>query len=164
MIYLNIGSNLSSPLGDRFDNILYAIKHLLSQKIKIKKISSFFETPSYPNKTFPKFINISLEIYFTKNPKILLSEILKIEKKIYRIRSIKNASRTCDIDIIDYNGKILNSKNLILPHPSAHLRNFVLIPLREIAPNWIHPLLNQKIDILIRNLSLKSRNEITRIE
>ena len=81
---------------------------------------------------------------------------------MHRIRTIKNAPRTCDIDIIDFEGKVINKKNIVLPHPKAHKRNFVLIPLFEIYPDWIHPITNKKIHILIKNLSIKLRNEITR--
>ena len=81
-----------------------------------------------------------------------------------RTRSVKNEPRTCDIDIIDFNGEILNKKNIILPHPKLHERNFVLFPLKEIFSTWIHPIMNKKVDVLIKNLSSKTRNEITRIE
>ena len=80
-----------------------------------------------------------------------------------RIRGIKNQPRTCDIDIIDYCGKIINLSEIILPHPRAHLRNFVLFPLRELYPKWVHPLLNKKIEFLIKKLNFKLRNEITRL-
>ena len=97
-------------------------------------------------------------------PRLLIKKFNKIEKKLQRTRGIKNQPRTCDIDLIDYKGKILNSKKLIVPHPRAHLRNFVLYPIKEISPSWIHPILNKKIDFLIKKLSFKLRNEITRIK
>jgi len=81
-----------------------------------------------------------------------------------RTRSLKNQPRTCDIDLIDFDGKILSSKNLTIPHPKAHLRNFVLFPINEISPTWIHPILNKRIDFLIKKLSFKLRNEITKIK
>ena len=81
-----------------------------------------------------------------------------------RIRIVKNEPRTCDIDIIDFNGEVFNKKNIVLPHPKLHERNFVLFPLKEICSMWIHPIMNKKVDVLIKNLSPKTRNEITRIE
>ena len=63
---------------------------------------------------------------------------------------MKNQPRTCDIDLIDFNGKIVKTEGLSLPHPRAHERNFVLYPLKEICPNWKHPVLNKKIDFLIK--------------
>ena len=64
MIHINIGSNLNSQFGSRFDNISIAVKLLIQSNLKIKKVSSFYETPSYPNKKFPKFINIGLRVEF----------------------------------------------------------------------------------------------------
>ena len=83
---------------------------------------------------------------------------------MFRLKKNKNHPRTCDIDIIDFNGLILSSKNITVPHPRAHKRNFVLLPLKEIAPNWTHPKYKLKIRFLIKKLSLKSRNEITRVK
>ena len=162
MILLGIGSNLESKFGNRFDNIKKAIFLLQKEEIKIKKISNFYETPSYPYVKNPKFINIVVSIEFHSSPELLLRKILSVEKKMDRIRTVKNAPRTCDIDIIDFKGKVINKKNIILPHPEAHKRNFVLLPLFEIHPEWIHPIKNKKIHILIKNLSIKLRNEITR--
>lgn len=164
MILLSIGSNLNSTFGDRFTNIRKAIDLLKIEKIKIKKISNFFETPSYPNNNFPKFINIAVLIECNFQPQLLLQKISLIEKKIERVKTSKNEPRTCDIDIIDFNGVVLSSNNLDLPHPNAHERNFVLYPLLEIAPHWVHPISNKKIDILIKNLTFKSSNEITRLK
>ena len=164
MIFLNIGSNLNSSNGNRFFNLKKTIDLIRLEKIKIIKISSIYETPSYPDKKNPKFLNICLEIECKHSPKNLIKKFSIIEKKLQRIRGKKNQPRTCDIDLIDYKKKILKSEKISLPHPKAHLRNFVLFPLKEISPLWIHPILNKKIDFLIKKLSLKLRNEITRIK
>ena len=88
-----------------------------------------------------------------------------MKKKIGRKKTKKNEARIIDIDIIDFNGKIRNknSKNLILPHPRSHLRNFVLYPILQIDPNWSHPILKKNAQFLIDKLSQKSRIEITRL-
>ena len=101
----------------------------------------------------------------TKILRSLLDKRL-IEKKIGRKKATKNESRVIDIDIIDFNGKIKNkkSKNLILPHPRSHLRNFVLYPILQIDPNWSHPILKKNARFLINNLNQKSRIEITRLQ
>ena len=164
MILINIGSNLDSIKGNRFFNLKKTLELFRLENIKIIKISSIYETPSYPNKENPKFLNIGLEIECLYSPENLIIRFNKIEKILQRNRNFKNQPRTCDIDLIDYKGKILNSKKLIVPHPRAHLRNFVLYPIKEISPSWIHPLLNKKIDFLIKKLSFKLRNEITRIK
>jgi len=163
MIYLSIGSNLSSSFGDRIYNIKKTVHLLRNNEIFIKKISSFYETPSYPNEKNPRFINIALSIFFKGKPNDLLSKIIHIENIMGRIRKIKNEPRICDIDIIDFNGLILNQKNLILPHYLLSKRNFVLFPLQEISPEWVHPISKRKIDKLIKSLDFKSSNEITRL-
>ena len=141
MIHLNIGSNLNSIHGSRFDNISIAIQLLIEAKIRIEKISNFYETPSYPNQRLPKFLNVGILVNKTK----------------------KNDPRVIDIDIVDFNGLIKDSKDLVLPHPRAHLRNFVLYPILEIDPKWSHPILKKNAQFLINNLSQKSRIEITRL-
>tara|TARA_Y100001970_G_C14165611_1_gene821100 strand:+ start:642 stop:1151 length:510 start_codon:yes stop_codon:yes gene_type:complete len=163
MIHLNIGSNLDSMYGSKFENISLAVKLLINSKLSIKKISNFYETPSYPNKKMPKFVNIGLMGEYEFDYNKLLNEILLIEKKIGRIRSKKNDPRVCDIDIIDFNGQIMSDKSLELPHPRSHNRNFVLYPIKEIDPNWIHPKLKKNVDFLLSQLNQNSRIEITRL-
>ena len=163
MIHLNIGSNLSSKYGTKFQNISIAVNLLINIKLKIRKISNFYETPSYPNKKSPKFANIGIlaDQYF--DHKKLIKEISLIEKKIGRVKSKKNDPRVCDIDIIDFNGLVLENKLLKLPHPRSHIRNFVLYPIKEIDPNWIHPIIKKNVGFLINELSQNSRIEITRL-
>ena len=163
MIHFNIGSNLNSNHGNRFDNIAIATNLLKDSKIKIKKISNFYETPSYPNKNFPKFANIGILAACEHNYPQLFKIINLIEKKIGRVKSRKNDPRVCDIDIIDFNGQIKKEKLLKLPHPRSHTRNFVLYPIKEIDPNWIHPIFKKNVDFLINQLRQNSRIEITRM-
>ena len=163
MIHLNIGSNLNSIFGNKFENISTAINFLIELNFKVKKTSNFYETPSYPNKNLPKFLNIGILGTFDKNYNELLKIINLIEKKMGRIKSKKNDPRVCDIDIIDFNGNIVNFKNLSNPHKKSHLRNFVLYPINQIDPNWSHPILKKNVKFLINKLNLKSRIEITRL-
>ena len=163
MIHINIGSNLDSKYGRKFKNISIAINLLIGSKLKIKKISNFYETPSYPNKKLPKFANIGLLAEYNFSYTKLIKEISLIEKKIGRVKSKKNDPRVCDIDIIDFNGLIKTNKLLKLPHPRSHSRNFVLYPIKEIDPKWIHPIFKKNVDFLINELSQNSRIEITRL-
>jgi 2-amino-4-hydroxy-6-hydroxymethyldihydropteridine diphosphokinase len=166
MIFLGIGSNLSSSFGDRFRNISLAISFLKENKINLIKQSSFYETFSYPNKNNPKFINIVVSVESILTPKDLMSVLISVEEKLERKRAKKNDPRTCDIDIIDYKRKITNYKlgsfELILPHKDMSERNFVLYPLKEICPDWTHPITKKNIDVLIKNLKT-SNNEITKL-
>ena len=163
MIHLNIGSNLNSNFGNKFDNISIAIKLLIEKKFDVKKISNFYATPSYPNKNLPTFLNVGIFGTFNKNAKELRNIIAFIEKKIGRIKSKKNDSRVCDIDIIDFNGENLDIDNLTIPHKRCHQRNFVLFPISQIDPYWEHPILKKNVNVLIGQLDLKSRIEITRL-
>ena len=163
MIYLNIGSNLPLEDGGRETNILKAISYLKKLNLNSIKISSFYETPSYPNNSDPKFINLCVKFESNLKAIELLNEIKKIEKKLGRIRIKKNEPRTCDIDIIDFNGKIIKNDELETPHPRLHLRNFVIYPLKEIEPNWFHPIYNKNIDSFFKELDKNSHNEITRL-
>jgi len=164
MIHLNVGSNLDSVYGGRNDNISRAINLLIGSKIKVKKISNFYETPSYPNQKLPKFLNVGVLVDFDNDHQNLLRITSLIEKKIGRKKSKKNDPRVCDIDIIDFKKMVISSNNLILPHPKCHQRNFVLHPILQIDPKWKHPILKKNTRFLIDNLSQKSRIEITRLQ
>ena len=168
MIILALGSNLSSNFGDRFENINLAISFLNSYQIKVIKKSSFYETFSYPNKENPKFINVVIEVQTSLSPEDLASVLIFIEEKLERRRNRKNDPRTCDIDIIDYNGQIIDFKyknlDFIVPHEKISNRNFVLIPLKEILPNWVHPKTKDSVDTLIDKLSNEDKKSILNIK
>ena len=168
MIFLGLGSNLSSKFGDRFTNINLAISFLEGYGIKVIKKSSFYETPSYPNKKNPKFINIVILVETMLSPIDLMSVLILIEKKLERKRDEKNDPRTCDIDIIDYNGKILNLRynnlDLTLPHKELCRRNFILFPLQEISPKWKHPKTKEIIDDLLQRLNEVDKKSILKID
>ena len=163
MIYLNIGSNLSSLFGNKIDNIAKSISLLKKLNIKIFDISNIYQTPSYPIRSFPKFNNVTIKLESSMKLKNFFIEIKKIEKKIGRIKSPKNQPRVCDIDIIDYNGLILTNSNLQIPHPRMHKRNFVLYPLKDVSPEWQHPIFKKKIDYFLNQLNQKAHIEITRL-
>ena len=167
MIILGIGSNMPSSFGDRFDNINSAISYLESYNIQVIKKSSYYETPSYPNKENPKFINIVIEV-LTSLPTIdLASVLIYVEKQLERKRDVKNDPRTCDIDIIDYNGQVTTFKykdlDFMVHHTKLSLRNFVLMPLKEIIPNWKHPKTKQSIDEQISLLSNEDKKSILKV-
>ena len=168
MLLLGLGSNLSSSFGNRFENIDMAISYLQSHKIKLIKKSSFYETPSYPDIRNPKFINVIIEVLTYLPPEDLASVLIFVEEKLERKRNKKNEPRTCDIDIVDYNGKIMNFnyKDLIfrVPHEKLIFRNFVLFPLQEILPNWIHPKTKEKISALIAKLPEEDRKSILKVK
>jgi len=150
--YLSLGSNL----GNRNSNINKAKILLIYYGIKIIKCSKTYETESWPNKKLPKYLNIVIKIYTSKPPFELFKILKIIEKKLGRKMSKRNSPRICDIDILDYDQKLinrnLNNFNLTIPHPRLHLRNFVLIPLFDIVKNWKHPKLNVDISRLLSKI------------
>ena len=168
MIFLGLGSNLSSKFGDRFTNINLAISFLEGYGIKVIKKSNFYETLSYPNKKNPKFINAVILVETILPPVDLMSVLIFIEEKFGRKGDKKNDPRTCDIDIIDYNSQILNLKfnnsELNLPHNDLTKRNFILFPLQEISPNWKHPKTKEFISDLLQKLSEDDKNSILKID
>ena len=168
MIFLGLGSNLSSSYGDRFANINMALTYLESYKIKIIKKSNFYETYSYPDRKNPKFINIVISVKTYLSPIDLMSVLLLIEEKLERKRNKKNDPRTCDIDIIDYNHQVLNFKynnlNLSVPHNELTSRNFVLLPLQEISSEWKHPITKENIRALIDKLPQEDKKSILKLK
>ena len=168
MILLGLGSNLSSSFGNKFENLNYAISYLKNYGINVVNKSHFYETPSYPNINDPKFINMVISIRSSLPPKDLMSVLLFIEEKLERKRYKKNDPRTCDMDIIDFNNKILNFKykdiDLEIPHKNLEFRNFVLFPLQEICPKWKHPKSKEFVATLIQNLTLEDRNSILKVK
>jgi len=142
VVYLAIGSNL----GFRKKNIEITKSYLLQNNLHFISVSNYYETPSWPDPQNPKFLNIVLKVKCYLNPLDLLNLCKNIEIKLGRSKSIKNAPRVCDLDIIDFDGMILKKNNKInLPHKSMHKRNFVLFPLFEIQKKWLHPI--KKIDV-----------------
>ena len=167
MLLLGLGSNLSSSFGDRFKNIDLAISYLELYEIKVIKKSSFYESWSYPNRENPKFINIVVQASTYLEPADIASVLIFIEEKLERKRKHKNDPRTCDIDIIDFNSQILDFKyknlDFTVPHKKLSYRNFVLIPLKEILPNWTHPKTKDSIDKLLDQLPIEDKNSILKI-
>ena len=159
--YIAIGSNL----GNKIKNIEKAKFELQKDKIRIIKCSSNFETESWPNPLDPKFINVVIMVKSILSPLDLLKRCNEIEKKLGRKRTLKNAPRTCDIDIIDFKQRILNleNNNLIVPHPKLTERNFVLLPLFEINKSWKYPNSKRNIVDLINSLPIKDLRSIKQI-
>ena len=159
IVFLSIGSNL----GNKIKNIELVKFNLEKNNIKIIKSSKNYETLSWPDKKKPKFVNIVLKIKTSLSPQNLMKKCLYIEKELGRTRNKKNEPRTCDIDIIDYDKKIVKvtkSQNLTIPHPKMHKRNFVLLPLYEITKTWFHPVKKVNIKDLISALDIEDLKTI----
>ncbi|HJO90628.1 MAG TPA: 2-amino-4-hydroxy-6-hydroxymethyldihydropteridine diphosphokinase [Anaerolineales bacterium] len=147
-ILLGLGSNL----GERFDNLTSAIK-ALTPEIMVQTISPTYETqPLYVTQQ-PEFLNLLVRATTTLSPISLLDSIQALEVELGRKPSVRFGPRIIDIDIIDYDSLILNLESLTIPHPRMHERLFVLRPLINIVPNWIHPRTGKTVQQLIDGLS-----------
>ncbi len=160
IVFLGIGSNL----GLRKINIEKAKFLLIEHNLDFLSVSSYYETPSWPDTTKPKFLNIILKLQCHCNPQELLKICKSIESQLGRKKTKKNAPRICDLDIIDFN-KLVSKKNarIILPHKMMHKRNFVLFPLFEIQKNWVHPDNQSDIKTLISLLPDRDIRSIKQI-
>lgn len=160
-VYLALGGNLGN-VNDIFNK---AIKEIENNIGTIISKSSRYETAPWGNKSQDNFLNQVILVESNQAPQSILQKLLELENKMGRFRNIndQNAPRTLDIDILFYGNKIINEGNLVIPHPRLHLRNFVLIPLLEIIPDFIHPLLKKSIrELLVENkdnLSVKKIEE-----
>ncbi len=150
---------LSSNIGDKKNNLDIALIKI-EEFSKIAKVSSFYKTPPYGYQDQDNFLNIAVKIETSLTATELIFKLQAIENKMGRVRKFKNGPRIIDIDILLYNEEIINKKNLKVPHPEMHKRNFVLSPLSEIAAEISHPVLNKKIKILKKELKNPDKAEI----
>lgn len=144
-IFLITGGNI----GNRNKNLQTAAA-LIEERIgRIIKSSKIYETDAWGIRDQPAFYN-QVHIIESKFPaEEIIKRILKIEEKMGRIRTIKNAARIIDIDILFFNDELINEPNLIIPHAEISNRCFVLIPLNELVPEMIHPVFNKSIHELL---------------
>jgi len=147
IIYLSLGSNLR----DRYTNLETAIQYL-HPGIRLIKRSSIYETPPWGYEDQPPFLNMAVVGQTEYSPKKLLKFIKSIEREMGRMASFRYGPRLIDMDILFFDEIIYESKDLIIPHPRIAERAFVLVPLAEIAPDLVHPQLDQTIKDLLRVL------------
>jgi 2-amino-4-hydroxy-6-hydroxymethyldihydropteridine diphosphokinase len=140
-VFLLLGSNL----GDRQLYISQAIEHIGRDITPVEKISSVYETQSWGKTDLPDYLNQVITLKTALSASEVLKKILNIENILGRRREERWGSRTIDIDILFYGHAIINETNLQVPHPELHNRRFTLEPLAEIAPQFVHPVLNKNI-------------------
>lgn len=144
--YLLIGGNV----GNRKNNLQKAIQLINESCAEIIEQSSIYQTAAWGVTDQPDFFNQVLVLQTALQPQQLLTQLLLIEEKMGRIRTIKMGPRTIDIDILLMNDLIINSPSLTLPHPALPQRKFALIPLNEVAPTLIHPVEKKTITALLQ--------------
>ncbi|ASZ12076.1 2-amino-4-hydroxy-6-hydroxymethyldihydropteridine diphosphokinase [Chitinophaga pendula] len=142
---LLIGGNL----GDRVANLQEAVSRIDRIAGKVVKTSALYETAPWGNVQQPDYLNQALEVETSLDALPLLRTLLEIETEIGRIRRQKWGARVIDIDMIFFNQEVIDLPELKVPHPRMAARQFVLVPLQEIIPHWVHPVLQEDITTLL---------------
>lgn len=146
-IYLGLGSNL----GDRKVNLRRALK-MLPPRVQVAERSPVYETEPMYLSDQPLFYNMVVRARTELSPVELLQHVKKVEKSMGRARESHNQPRVIDIDILFYNDKIIETEELEVPHPKISERAFVLAPMSDIAPKFIHPVLNISVEKMLSRL------------
>ena len=145
-VWLLLGSNMGNS-NDLLDRAI----GLIDQRVgAVKRVSKRYTTAAWGNIQQPDFLNQVICIHSGFEAAQILKQVLAIEAEMGRIRTVKNAPRTIDIDILFFDKEVIRQPNLIVPHPEIANRKFVLIPLNELIPNFIHPVLQQNIHQLLK--------------
>lgn len=145
--FLGLGTNL----GDREAYLNRAIELIRKSVGRIDTFSGIYETEPWGFQSENNFLNMVIKVHTDLKPAILMKKLLLIEERLGRIRdSSQYKSRTIDIDILLYSNLIINDSNLTIPHPMMQDRKFVLVPLCDIAPKMIHPVLNKAFVELLK--------------
>ncbi len=153
LVFLGLGSNL----GDRVETVRGA-ERLISEidGVIVVSSASLYETEPVGIADQPSFINSALKIKTILQPAVLLGKLKEIERKMGRVDAVRWGPRIIDIDILLFGNievnKIINEKGLTIPHPEMTKRAFVLVPLSEIAPNVVHPVLKKSVRELLDDL------------
>jgi 2-amino-4-hydroxy-6-hydroxymethyldihydropteridine diphosphokinase len=159
MILIALGANLPSPAGGPQQTLEAALERLEASGVHIAARSRWYRTAPVPVSDQPWFVNGVARVETALEPAALLMLLRQVEEAFGRQRTMPNAARTLDLDIIDYDNRVENTAELTLPHPRMQDRAFVLLPLAELAPDWRHPTLGKTVENLISALSPEQKAE-----
>ena len=157
MIYVGMGANLTHPIfGEPVNTLLAALKAFEDRDLKVNRRSRWYKSAPVPISDQPWFVNGVVEIETDLSAEDILIRLHEIEKEFGRVRDIKWEARVLDLDLVDCRGQVsenqLQKNGGVYPHPHMHERSFVLLPLKDLDPNWKHPILKQGIDELLSGL------------
>jgi 2-amino-4-hydroxy-6-hydroxymethyldihydropteridine pyrophosphokinase len=144
--YISLGSNL----GDRAGNLLLAVRGLMEASFEVTKLSAIYETEPVGIGDVPAFLNMAAEVKCESiTPSQMMARMLRIEYLLGRKDKSLKKPRTIDLDLLFFGSQQTDTPFLTVPHPRLHLRNFVLVPMNEIAPRWVHPKLRRDVSTLL---------------
>ncbi len=167
MILVALGANLPGPWGPPRQGLEAALGQFPTYGLQVEALSSFYRTPAVTPYAQPDFVNAVVRIATALDPSELLKQLHRIEAAFGRVRSQRWEERTLDLDLIDYNGLIQREtaeNSLILPHPRAAERAFVLGPLCDVAPEWRHPVLSASASDLLAALPAADRGGLVKLD
>jgi 2-amino-4-hydroxy-6-hydroxymethyldihydropteridine diphosphokinase len=149
--YVGLGSNL----GDRAGNLLLAIRGMLDAGLEVNRLSRVYETEPVETFAQPNYLNMVAELRGNNlpEPEEVMARLMRVEQSRGRTRELPMAPRTIDLDLLLYGNETSNTDYLTLPHPRFHLRKFVLVPLAELAPRLVHPVLHKTIAELLESVT-----------
>ena len=149
--YVGLGSNL----GDRAGYLLLAVRGMLDAGLDVIRLSSIYETEPVEYEKQPPFLNMVAELRGSTlpSPEQTIARLLRIEYALGRTREVPLGPRTIDLDLLIFEDHLSDTEFLTLPHPRLHMRRFVLVPLNELVPNLVHPVLGKPVSTLLNDLS-----------
>jgi len=155
--YIGVGSNL----GDKLANIRSS-KEMLDKHIGIEvmDVSGLYRTEPFGDVEQDDFLNCVFKIETVLGPQELLEALMNVEKKLKRVRTVRWGPRTLDLDILFYDKIVLKTETLTIPHPGIQDRLFVLIPVNDLIPDYIHPVLKKSCSVLEKELRVRDASEV----
>jgi 2-amino-4-hydroxy-6-hydroxymethyldihydropteridine diphosphokinase len=156
--YVGLGSNL----GDRAGYLLLAVRGMLDVGLDVIRLSSIYETEAVEYENQPPFLNMVAELRGSTlpSPDQMMARLLRIEHALGRTRDVRMGPRTIDLDLLIFKDHRADTEFLTIPHPRIASRKFVLIPLNELVPNLVHPVLGKTVSELLAQT--KDRSNVAR--
>lgn len=173
-ILVALGANLPGTEGEPANTLRAALRAMPGMGIRVVRCAPFYSTPALASYEQPDYVNSVAVVEAAVPPEDLLAMLHRIEGQFGRVRRGRWAPRVLDLDLIDYQGLVTPGGGggrsggagmpLALPHPGVGVRGFVLVPLRDVVPDWRHPVTGESVDELIARLPAKELAEIRRLE
>ncbi len=152
MILIGFSANLPGRFGGPEETIRAAALEMTRRDLRVQKMSRIWVTAPVPISDQPWYNNAVAAIETVHEPRMVFNIIKGIEQDFGRETRERNAARVIDLDLVSYNNLVMNDSDLIIPHPRMHERAFVLCPLKDVAPDWRHPVTGQSIDEMIKSV------------